>query len=347
MKMGSLITLLLLASAPSFGAEGDRESPTPEIQTLRAEMDSIEQSIVRVAALRDAAAKELDSIAQRIENKKKENPSTGLLPDFEMQNLLSRSQELSTQWTKIHRELETLELARAQKLQLLSRTYDQRIETLRKSIPQAEPSKQGEMLSLLTTLRRERDLIREKIAKPVILLAPVSTSDEQLLSSDDPEELSERADAVRDEQDRLRRQLTRVNQRVDQIEAETRIDRELRDFIGDQNLFAEDSKTLRLSQPVQAGLGKNTIDTETGNQNSFVAPEFDTPDARKGNLDPVPGDSMSLFQDPSCESPAQEYENTGSEREALAKERARIVDRIKKLQILYDRLQEKTESLSQ
>ena len=65
-------------------------------------------------------------------------------------------------------------------------------------------------------------------------------------SSDDPEDLLEQADALRDSEDKVRQRLQALRTRITEVREERELDRRMSDFLGEESMFDEQDRRLRV-----------------------------------------------------------------------------------------------------
>jgi hypothetical protein len=328
------------------------------IGAARLALERIDDARDTVRAQRDAMAREHEELAAEIRRRKAERDGAGLIPDFRLQQLLRRSQELAETLTLLNRELGALRQARRERLEKLAQLYDRWVEQTAGRLQRAAGEQRADLLSVLATARQERRIIQRALLPE---RRPARELDaESLLASDDPEELSERVDALRDEQDRLRRELARLEEQRQRIERESRLDREMRDFIAEQEMFDESSRLLLVPRTPAGG---EQAPGRVDDSDSAV------PDELGGDGDPSVGyDGEGAPDAPAGEPPAAGPSTPDNERlpaglgagdderfdsaaagsglDFVAERRRQIVERLKQVQRLQDRLLEKIDSLA-
>jgi hypothetical protein len=224
----------------------------------------------------------------------------------------------------------------------LIKLYDELVEQAAAAAHAADRTRQAEQLKVLGKARAEREALRAEL--PLSPVKPLLISSWDLLASDDPNELRERADVVRDEHDRYRKQLAALDQRIADLEAEVRLNRELRDFVGEQALFGEESRTLRLSQVGEAATKSGG--SKEPNGSSDAAGSYNGGSAGQSN------EQSSNSAGVSARAPIGIGEgeinlNNGSiadQIKTLKQRRTQVQQEIKNLQVLYDRISEKAEA---
>ncbi len=315
-----------------------------------------------VRAQRDALAREHEKLAAEIRRRKAERDGAGLIPDFRLQQLLRRSQELAETLTLLNRELGALRQARRGRLEKLALLYDRWVERSAERLQAAAGSERADLLAVLNKARQERRAIQRELLPERRPARELDAA--ELLASDDPEELSERVDALRDERDRLRRELAQLDEHRQRLVNEKRLDREMRDFIAEQEIFDEGSRTLlvpRRPGGAPADASDDRIggggDEQVGDGAPFGAedpsPGYSgesgpgTPAETLPGFDPNMPQSERLAQGPAAADDGDLDTAAGGAPELTPIEQRRqtIVERLKRLQRLQDRLLEKIDSL--
>ena len=252
---------------------------TPELRTVAARFDSLEQIVLqhdgRVAALSASA----DSLAAIIAGRK--TAGRGVLQDRALEAALHRADVLAE-------ELQAAEVARDSAQQEIRRMAVRvlryltlRTRTLERELQQAE--KRGDQ-ALVPHLRRSlaaAGALRRRAEKwlqsenAAILLAPV-----HIAPGDSPGLLEEKADLLMDQADGLRRKARLLQQQVQQAEAEQRLHSRLQAFVEDVQLF----------DPLSESVGRG----EGAGQESFSPELLD----RAGRaVDKTGADENLLFSD--------------------------------------------------
>jgi hypothetical protein len=243
----SLIAITLVLAGPTAPAQDRTEAVLVDrVSSLRLQIERLDDARKEVVRQRKQLADRLSKLAKQIQERKSGRKEGGILPDLPLQEMLRRSQQLSETLTLITREMEALNQARKDRLQKLSLVYDKLVDRTAASIRKASGARKTELLEALAEFRTQRDRLRRELVPHSKARPPIQT--QELLASDDPEELRERADAVRDEQDRLRRRLEQVERRIAQAQADRRLEHEMRDFQEDQVLFGEDGRILSVTR---------------------------------------------------------------------------------------------------
>lgn len=201
-------------------------------------------------ALRDAVAalrgdqlrgrNELSTLSARIETLKAQQTGK-LLPGGELDSALKRSQELSgalsglsAQLTARETELSSANLALIDALS--SELNRQRAEFDR----QTDRDARRGLIASMRSLRAEREALRAAVPEAKLPTLDTTTS------SDDPEELLERADLLRDSEEKLSRQLKQLETRITERRQELELDARVQRFMGEESMFDDSDRRLRV-----------------------------------------------------------------------------------------------------
>lgn len=280
----ALVVLLASAETPSQ-AHAHRAA-------LAAQRAQLEAQAAREMELR----RELDVLAQRIEGQKSRQPPGRVLRSASLEADLRRSQELADALGALTVERAALRA----KLESTERALLAALEDDLKAAQEAAASASGEAraphLERLRSLRAERDALRPS-------LPAAGATGATAPASDDPRELLEQADALRDAEDKVQARLTAVRTRLEDARSQRLLDQRMSDFLGEEALFDEQDRRLRV---VQEGASVRAAADEPG-------PPVDVRlGAPGGNLGPVRGEPS-----PTAESGKTEVGIRSSAPEAL------------------------------
>jgi hypothetical protein len=187
---------------------------------------------------------ELSTLSSRIETLKAASKGK-LLPGSELDAALKRSQELSGALSELAQQVAgreaTLENANLALLDGLSGELSRlRAEFDR----QSDRSVRKGLIDQLRKLRSEREALRQTLPA-----AKLPTLD-AVKPSDDPEELLEQADLLRDNEEKLRREVKAIEARIAERRDEAELDRRVQRFMGEESMFDDSDRRLRLQRTV-------------------------------------------------------------------------------------------------
>lgn len=224
--LAPLLALLLLAALPVRAATG--------LDGARAGSQGARQKLSEIRSRQMAMRMELNGVAGQIEALKSQGKRGA-----ELDEALRRSQALSGSLAEAAQELSRAEADAEREHLTLMTALGTELERVQ---AQAERSQNREerarLIAQLRALRAERDQVRALL--PAAKLPPLTAS-----GSDDPADLMEQADLLRDSEDKLREKLKALETRVAELRAERELDRRMNDFLGDQAMFDDHDRRLR------------------------------------------------------------------------------------------------------
>ncbi|MBZ4400173.1 TetR family transcriptional regulator [Myxococcus faecalis] len=228
-----VLALCLLVGVPAWAASG-LEAARARAQVARTEARALR---TQQQTLRD----ELQGVAERIEALKARAQGR-LTTGTELETALRRSQELSGSLTQLAQAVSTAEgeseRAHVALHQALSEELGRLMTAWDKTVDRAQ---RATLLEVMRTTRTERDSVR--LALPA---SKVPTLDRTTTGGDDPEDLLEQADTLRDAEDKVRERLKLMRARITEAREERDLDRRMSDFLGEESMFDEQDRRLRL-----------------------------------------------------------------------------------------------------
>lgn len=272
MRTRLLASLLLLSLAgPAWAA-----TSVPDAEKAAA---SARQDVAQVRGRQQAVRGELAQVARRIEAAKA-GGGTGVLPRAELDGLLRRSQELSNELTSLAQRLSDEEAKALAADQSLLDALSAQLSSVR---TQALNAPRAERPALVAQVKRLRALQSQVLAR----LPPASVPALSTRASDDPEELLEQADALRDGEDKLKARVELVKQRLAQAQAARELDRRMGDFSRDDALFDDSDRRFRMRRELTTDRAQPTSGAAEF-QSSGAGPASDAA-APMGGSAPSPG----------------------------------------------------------
>lgn len=226
------LLLCLLLSAPAW-AGSELDGPRAEARAARTQVRELRE---RQQALRS----ELNTLAGRIESLKAEQQGR-LVAGPELESALRRSQELSGQLTGLAQSLAGAESEAQQRNLALHTALSEELARVRAAWDgTSDREARAGLIARMRDLRAERDAVRAALPpSQVPALNPAE-------ASDDPEDLLEQADALRDSEDKVRQRLQALRARITEVREERELDRRMSDFLGEDSIFDEQDRHMRL-----------------------------------------------------------------------------------------------------
>ncbi|ADO69665.1 hypothetical protein [Stigmatella aurantiaca] len=231
LRLPSLLLCLLLG-APVWAATG-----------LEVGRGAAQQARAAVRALRErqqALRQELNGLAGHIETLKAERQGR-LTAGPELEKALRRSQELSGELTGLAQAVASAEGESERAHLALHAALSEELAQARAAWDAtSDRNQRARLLSRMRALRTEREAVRA--ALPASRVPTVGRTE----TSDDPTDLLEQADALRDSEDKVRQRLTALRSRIAEVREERELERRMSDFLGEERMFDEQDRRMRL-----------------------------------------------------------------------------------------------------
>jgi hypothetical protein len=201
----------------------------------------------QVTALRGQQLKqrsELSTLSSQIETLKAASKGK-LLPGSQLDDALKQSQELSGQLGNLSQQLAGREAELENANVALLDGLSSELNRLRAEFDrQSDRNVRKGLIDQMRKLRSERDALRQTLPA-----AKIPTLD-AVRPSDDPEELLEQADLLRDNEEKLRRELKTLEARIAERREEAELDRRVQRFMGEESMFDDGDRRLRVQRTV-------------------------------------------------------------------------------------------------
>lgn len=270
MKLSAVLLTAVLFAAPAWAAGS--------LEALRSGSRGARDQVTALRVEQLKQRNELSTLSAQIETLKAASKGK-LLPGGELDAALKRSQELSgvlsdlaTQVSGREAELEIANLslldALSAELTRLRSEFDR----------QSDRAVRKGLIDQLRKLRGERDALRQTL--PATKIPTLDT----VRPSDDPEELLEQADLLRDNEEKLRRELKTLEVRIAERRDEVELDRRVQRFMGEESMFDDGDRRLRVQRTVTTPATAPTAaaDPKTAEAGGLV-PAGTTADTTAGN----------------------------------------------------------------
>lgn len=277
---GALLSLLLLAGS-GWAATG--------LEAMRANAAGLRGQVGQLRSEQLAKRNELSTVSSRIEGLKAASKGK-LLPGSELDQALKRSQELSGTLTELAQRLTSREVELESANVSLVEGLSAELNRLRAEFDrQSDRAARKTLIDQMRKLRSEREAIRASL--PATKLPALET----LRPTDDPEELLEQADLLRDNEEKVRRELKALESRIAQRREEVELDRRMQRFMGEESMFDDQDRRLRL-QRRDTIAGEAPMATKTSNSNAETSGDsFSNTSITAGS---APADPRSNTQTP-------------------------------------------------
>lgn len=252
---GALLAVLLVTAQAALGATG--------LEAARTNAAGLRGEVSQLRGEQLSKRNELSVLSSRIEALKAESKGK-LLPGSELDQALKRSQELSGTLTELAQKLSSREGELEGANLTLVEGLSAELNRLRAEFDrQTDRPARKALIDRMRKLRAERESVRAAI--PAAKLPSLET----LRPTDDPEELLEQADLLRDNEEKVRRELKSLEGRITQRREEAELDRRMQRFMGEESMFDDQDRRLRLQRKdLAAGEAPAATAGRTNNETS-------------------------------------------------------------------------------
>ena len=234
MKLRAALLCLTLLASQAWSATG--------VEAMRANSAGLRSQVSQLRGEQLSKRNELSTLSGRIEALKSQSKGA-LLPGSELDQSLKRSQELSGTLTDLAQRLSTREAELESANLALLDGLSAELTRLRGEFDrQTDRAARKNLIDQMRRLRAERESVRA--ALPAAKLPTLDT----LKQTDDPEELLEQADLLRDNEEKVRRELKALDARITQRRDEVELDRRVQRFMGEESMFDDQDRRLRLQR---------------------------------------------------------------------------------------------------
>lgn len=255
----ALLAVSVLVAFPALGATS--------LDAMRASSRSMRDQVSQLKAEQLKKRSELSVLSGRIEALKAQSKGR-LLPGGELDTALKASQELSGALTDLAQQVSSreseLETANLALLDALSGELNR----LRADFDrQTDRGVRKGLIDQMRRLRSERDALRATL--PAAKLPTLDT----VKPSDDPEELLEQADLLRDNQEKLEKELKALDARIAERRDEAELDKRVQRFMGEESMFDDQDRRLRVQRTTTTD-GTPPLSSNNGPQGGTGAAEY-------------------------------------------------------------------------
>lgn len=241
----------LLISIPSFSLANEIEIAELEIQIDK--LDSIWN--VLQSQIKDLN-KQAKTKAQAIADLRREEP-LNFIERQHLESLLKESLTLTQKIENLQREMNHIQQELKTKRSELIDIYDRKFESLLK-ILDSNPSalQRKESLAELQRIKMKKAKIQEPLFHEQLFL-PEMKIIFKIEDNDTPHRLKEKADYLKDQEDRHRRHATRLYKKTSELEKELNLREKMSDFINDLALFDQQEEPLQKNKATES-ISNNT-----------------------------------------------------------------------------------------
>ncbi len=299
MKPNAALLALCLLAVPALGAG--------PVEALRGSSKALRDQVTALRSEQLSRRTELSALSAQIEALKAKSKGR-LLPGGELDAALKQSQELSGVLTDLAQRMSAREAELESAHLALLEALSGELARLRADFDRQ--TDRGARRGLITAMRKVRSE-REQV-RAALPATRVPTLD-ALRPSDDPEELLEQADLLRDNEEKLTKELKALDARIAERKEEAELDKRVQRFLGEESMFDDQDRRLRVQRtttltaeppktqetggPPPPALGAGTNQDTAGSFNSppgGLAPMAGAPAPDTRNTGPALGDGLDV-----------------------------------------------------
>lgn len=223
---------LLLGAGPVYAANA--------VEAARSEAKAARSKLFETKGRQQSLRAELNQVSGRIEAMKAKGQT--FLQNPELDAELRRSQELAASLTELAQSMSGLEAKAQAAASTLLTVVNDELGRLRNELERStDRNARKALINQIRALRAEREQLRAQLPATAV---PALND----VGSDDPEELLEQADALRDSEDKVRSQMKQLQARLQEVKDEQELDRSIDDFSRDDAMFDDTDRRLRLTK---------------------------------------------------------------------------------------------------
>jgi len=258
------IAMFLLLSGLPLAAQ------TPERIKLQGELENLSTALTRLQRQRQILSLQADSLAKDIQRRKQQTPS--LLQERGLDATLRFSQTLADSLQALQSREQRFDAALRQKAEVLLKILNDDIALLVKQsddLKRRRHSSEREQVILeLAQCREWRKRCQRWLEQPppAIIIYQVEAQPD-----DTPETMRRKADFLRDQSDRMRREVKRLEKKVAEIRDETQVRRRVADLATDLALL--DPNREGVANPSTGEVKTAGFAPERGNQDFALSSE--------------------------------------------------------------------------
>lgn len=284
------LTLSCLLALPALAAS--------QLEAARSSAKAAREQTVGLRAEQQVKRTQLSQLSASIEALKAQTKGK-LLPGGELDSALKQSQALSDALTQLARTLSTREGELETANLALVEALTQELSALRADFDrQSEREARLRIVQQMKSLRAEREQVRAALPAASLPSLP------SLSDSEDPADLLAQLDLVKDQDDKVQRELKALDKRITELKRERELDRRSRDFQFEESALDDADRRLNVRRDTlgagaasAVGRGGNSEQTRVGAPPPSAPGAFGA-EAAKGDTtsNPAPSDSLGGTQ---------------------------------------------------
>jgi hypothetical protein len=266
MSLASLLAAALLAASPAG------------LDQLRTQRQQADQRQAAIEARLGEQQAQLESVSKHIDSLKSQSQSSASpFAPGGLDELLKQSQSLSQALAELRAQAAQVRAEDAARRAELAQAIDGRLSADRAALGTANAS--PDLVAEIRSLESEKASLSTSVLAPEASAGAVRFHGR----TDDPRELRERADALRDRADKLTKERAKVEARIAELRDQAELDRQLRSISRQDALFDEGDARVQVQRQVStastaptasAGGAADVATKQTSDGSSHTSPLY-------------------------------------------------------------------------
>ncbi len=250
------LAVILLPIADLAKAQAPAKQPTFEVMEIR--LEQLERRIRQLQKQEDELTAAVLEREQKIADLKKAG-DLNYLQQTRLQRLLKEAHQLAGEIEGMDRQLEQVNQSYSQTGDRLSTLYSTRINNLLKRLESKKVTgvQRQTLLKQVERLRIRNQALRQKLG---LQDSPdVNAGELQISPTDTPRQIEQKADVLKDQEDKYRSLSQQLGTRYQELERELQLRNRIDDLVADLSLFDQQEEAIGSLAP-ETGQGMESVD---------------------------------------------------------------------------------------
>jgi hypothetical protein len=207
------------------------------------ELTRLEEAMLQTGNQRTALTRDVAAYAKEIDNLKAEK-SLSYFQQQRLERLLKDSQDITRKIEKLDSELQSLQKSYVRTGNKLVALYDAEISKNVKQLEnqQLASGRQRELLADIERLRVRSESVKERFRETKIAAHKIPRL--QIEADDSPKQIEQKADLLKDQEDKLRASATKIEKQAKELKGEVELRNRMNDLVTDLSMFDQQEEAL-------------------------------------------------------------------------------------------------------
>ncbi len=237
----TFLVLVIIFILPAF--QSGLWSQEPETPELKKRFDAVNSSITELSDQRNELSAQVQNYREEI-RELKDKETLNYFQRQKLEGLLRTSQDVSREIADIDAEMRTLNESLEKLGRSLIDRYDAEIKSRLAELEREAISEQTrrQVLAEIQMLRDKSAQIKQRIGIPS--LQSIRLSKLSIEPDDSPKQIEQKADLLKDQEDKLRRLANRMRNQANELQKELRVRTRINEFVADISTFDQQEEAL-------------------------------------------------------------------------------------------------------